>query len=147
MSFTPSLKGKNETHLKYAVHCSCLVSDYTILLSLYHSMHVSSSHYKNVFTIQSHTWEYWRQVSSLLHYIYKIYAMATYHRGAGCPLDRGINLNAEDPEPTDIDKSTHSSDAIVALGGLETAGYPEHPAYSSHDKLMALIREINDLHQ
>ena len=47
---------------------------------------------------------------------YKMHTMATHHRGTGCPLDRGSDLNAEDPEPTDIDnESTHSSDATVAL--------------------------------
>ena len=65
--------------------------------------------------------------------------MATCHGGAGCPLDRGINLNAEDPESTDIDnESTHSSDATVALGGPEAEGHPEDPVYSNHNKLMAL---------
>ena len=52
--------------------------------------------------------------------MYKTHAMATYHGGTGCLLDRGIDLNAEDPEPTDIDnESTHSSDTTVALGGSE----------------------------
>ena len=41
VSFAPSLKGKNEPHLKYAYHHSCLLSDYTILLLLYCSVHVS----------------------------------------------------------------------------------------------------------
>ena len=44
--------------------------------------------------------------------------MATCHGGAGCSLDRGINLHEEDPEPADIDnESTYSSDTTVALGG------------------------------
>ena len=74
--------------------------------------------------------------------------MATQHGGTGCPLDRGINLNAEDPEPTDIDnESTHDLDSTVALGGLEAEGHPDDPTHSSQDKLMALMREINDLHQ
>ena len=61
---------------------------------------------------------------------------------------RGINLNAEGPEPTDIDnKSTHSSDATVALGELEAEGHPKNPVYSNHNKLMALMREVNDLCQ
>ena len=79
---------------------------------------------------------------------YKRHAMATCQRGAGCPLDRGIDLYAEDPEPTDIDnESTHSSDATVALGGPEAEGHPKDPVFSNHDKLTALMREINDLHQ
>ena len=52
---------------------------------------------------------------------YKKHAMANCYRGAGCPLDRGINLNAEDPEPTDIDnESTHRSDATVTRGGTSS---------------------------
>ena len=48
---------------------------------------------------------------------YKMHAMATHHRGAGCPLDTGTDLHTEDPESTDIDnESTHSSNATVALG-------------------------------
>ena len=62
VSFMQSLKGKNEPHLKYAYHHSCLVSDYIILLSLYCSTHVSSSQYKNVFTIQNYAWEDQRQI-------------------------------------------------------------------------------------
>ena len=74
--------------------------------------------------------------------------MTTCHGGAGHLLDRGINHNTEDPEPSDIDnESAHSLDATVALGGLEAEGYPEDPVYSNHDILTALTREINDLHQ
>ena len=72
--------------------------------------------------------------------------MATHHGSTGDPLDRGINLCVEDPEHTDIDnESTHSSNATVALGGLEAEGHPEDPVYNNHDKLRALTREINDL--
>ena len=79
---------------------------------------------------------------------YKTHAMATPHRCAECPLDRGINLNAEDPEPTDIDnESNHSSDATAALGGPEAEGHPKDPVYSNHNKLTVLTREINDLCQ
>ena len=78
---------------------------------------------------------------------YKTHIMATHLGDTGCPLDRGINLNAEDPEPTDIDnESTHSSNSTVALGGPESEGHLEDPVYSNHNKLMALTREINDLH-
>ena len=53
-----------------------------------------------------------------------------------CPLERGIDLNAEDPEPTDIDNErTHSLDTSVALGGPEVEDFPEDPIYSNHDKL------------
>ena len=62
-------------------------------------------------------------------------AMATCHGGAGCPLDRGIDLHAEDPESTDIDnESTHSSNTTVALGGPEAEGHPKDTVYSNHKK-------------
>ena len=77
-----------------------------------------------------------------------MHAMATYHGGAGHPLDRGIDLHTKDPEPTDIDnENTHSSNATIAFGGPDAEGHPEHPVYKNHNKLTALTREINDLHQ
>ena len=48
---------------------------------------------------------------------YKTHAMATCHGDVGHPLDRGISLNAVDPEPTDIDnESTHGLGAPSCLG-------------------------------
>ena len=82
--------------------------------------------------------------------MYKTHAVATHHGGTGYPLDRGINLNEEDSKPTDIDnddESTHGLDATVALGGPEAEGHPDDPICSNQDKFMALMREINDLHQ
>ena len=80
--------------------------------------------------------------------MYKTHAMATHHGGAWCPLDRGIDLNIEDPYLTVIDnESTHGSDTPVALGGPEAEGHPNDPIYSNQDKLMVLTREINNLHQ
>ena len=74
--------------------------------------------------------------------------MATHHGGAGCPLERGINIHTEDKEPADVDnESNHSSDAIVALGGPEAEGHPKDPVYNNHNKLTALTREKNDLWQ
>ena len=74
--------------------------------------------------------------------------MATCHRGTGHPLDRGIDLKAEDPESTDIDtESTHGLDVTVDLGGPEADGHPNDPIYSNQDKLTVLMREINNLHQ
>ena len=62
---------------------------------------------------------------------YKIHTMATCHGGAGCPLDRCINLHAEDPDPADIDnESTHSSNVTIALGGPEVKGHPKDPVYN-----------------
>ena len=67
--------------------------------------------------------------------------MATHHRGAGCPLDRGLDILREDPEHTDItNESTHSLDATVALGGPEAVGHPEDPVYDNQDRLTALTR-------
>ena len=66
---------------------------------------------------------------------YKTHDMAAHHGGGGCPLDRGIDLNTEDPGPTDIDnENTHRSDATVALGGPKAEGHPKHPLYTAnHD--------------
>ena len=80
---------------------------------------------------------------------YKAHAMATCHGGAGPPLDRDINLHV-DSETTGLDnsnESTSGSDATVAVGGPETEGHPYDPIYNNQAKLMALTREINDLHQ
>ena len=80
--------------------------------------------------------------------IYKTHAMATHHRDAGCPLDRGLDILVEDPEQANIDnESTHSSDATVALGGPEAVGHPKDPVYDNQDRLTAFTREINDLSQ
>ena len=78
----------------------------------------------------------------------KTHAMVTHHGGAGCPLDRGLDILTEDPEHTDINNdSTHSLEATVALGGPDAVGHPEDPVYDNQDRLTALMREINDLHQ
>ena len=82
--------------------------------------------------------------------MYKTHAMATHYGGAGCPIDRCINLNIEDSEPTGIDNdndSTHGSDTTVTLGGTEAEGHPNDSIYSNQDKLVALTRGINDLCQ
>ena len=60
--------------------------------------------------------------------------MATLHGGTGCSFDRGIDLNAEDSKPTDIDninESTHGLVATVDLGGTEAEGHPNDPKYSN----------------
>ena len=74
--------------------------------------------------------------------------MATHHGGTGCPLNRGLDILAEDTEHADIDNdNTNSSDATVALGDPEGVEHPEDPAYKKQDRLTALTRKINDLHQ
>ena len=73
-----------------------------------------------------------------------------HHEGAGCPLDRDIDLHVEDSETTGLDndnESTHGLDATVALGGPEAEGQPSDPRYSNQAILSALVREINDLGQ
>ena len=78
---------------------------------------------------------------------YKMHTKATCHRGAGCPLDRGMDILIEYPEPADIDNEiTHSLDVTVAQGGPEAQEHPKDPVYNNQDKLTALMREINDLH-
>ena len=78
----------------------------------------------------------------------KTHAMATCHEGTWFPLNRGLDILAEDTEQADIDNdSTHSSDTTVALGDSEAVGHPEGPAHENQDRLTALMREINDLQQ
>ena len=70
---------------------------------------------------------------------YNMHAVATHHKGAGCPLDRGMDIHAEDSEDADIDnESTHRSDTMVALGRPEAEGHPKDPVYNNHIKLTAL---------
>ena len=77
----------------------------------------------------------------------KTYAMATCHGGAGCPLNRGLDVFTEDPKNTDIDNdSTHSLDVTVALGDSDAVGHPDNQVYNKEDRLTTLTREINDLH-
>ena len=67
--------------------------------------------------------------------------MVTHHGGTWHPLDRGIDLHAEDPEHADTDnESTHSCDATVALGEPEAEGDPKDPVYNNHDELTALMK-------
>ena len=80
--------------------------------------------------------------------------MATHHRGAGHPLNRGLDIlteyteHADIPEHADINNDiTHTSDATVALRDPEAVEQPEDPAYENQGKLTALTREINDLCQ
>ena len=77
-----------------------------------------------------------------------MHAMASCHRGAGHPLDRGLYILTEDAEHADINiESTHSSDSTVTLGCPEAVGHPSDLVYGNQDRLTALTREINDLHQ
>ena len=74
---------------------------------------------------------------------YKMHAMATCHRGRGCPLYRGLDILTEDLEHADIEnKISHNLDTAVAL-----EGFPEDPVFENQDKLTVLMREINSLHQ
>ena len=100
-------------------------------------------------TIQNCAQEDWNKYQAYCP-IYKTHAIATHHRGAGCHLDRDIDLHIEDSETTGLDndnETTSGSDATVALGRPETEGHPNDPIYNNQTKLMALTREINDLHQ
>ena len=75
--------------------------------------------------------------------------MATHQRGAGHPIARD-DLHVEDPEATGLDNDNDSisgSEATVALGGLEAEDNTDELLPSNQTTLMALMREINDLHQ
>ena len=82
--------------------------------------------------------------------VYKTHAMATHHRGAGCPVDRDMDHHIEDAETTGLEnnnENTSASDATIALGGPEAEGHPDDLIHSNQAKLTALLREIIDLHQ
>ena len=81
-----------------------------------------------------------------------MHAMATCHRGTGCPVDRDINLHIEDMEgintgPDNDNESTGGSDTIIAFGGSEADDHPSKLIPSNQAKLTALMRELHDLHQ
>ena len=63
------------------------------------------------------------------------------------PLDRGLDILTDDPEHADINNSTHSLDATVALVGPGAVGHPEDQVYNEEARLTALTRGINDLCQ
>ena len=140
----PALRGKNKLHLKYAYHCCCPVNDYTILLTLHMSAcHNTGMHSPFKTVLMKITDKYQAYCTT-----YKTHAMATCHRGAGCPLDRDIDLHIEEAMGIDNDnENTHGLDITVALGGPEAGDHPNDPIYSNQDTLMTLMREINDLHQ
>ena len=84
--------------------------------------------------------------------MYKTHAMATCHAGAGCPVDRDIDLHIEDMEGIntglDNDKeSTSGSDTTIAFRGSEEDDHPSELIPSNQAKLTAVMREIHDLHQ
>ena len=82
--------------------------------------------------------------------VYKMHAMATHHGGAGCPIDRDVDIHVEDAEATGIDNNNESvsgSDTTVALGGLEAEVNPNELIPSYQAKLTALTREIDKLCQ
>ena len=121
-------------HHHYAYTCSCLV------IYSYHSTRWHSS-------LKTVLGKFGDQCQAYCT-TYKMHAMATHHGGAGCPLDRGLDILTDDPEHADIDNdSTHSLDATVALGGPEAVGHPEDSVYDDQDRLTALTREINNLCQ
>ena len=79
-----------------------------------------------------------------------MHAMATHHGGAGCPIDRDINLYIEDAETTSLDNdnvSTSGSETTIALGGPEAEGHPDELICNNQTKLTALTREMNNLWQ
>ena len=80
--------------------------------------------------------------------IYKMHAMATCHRGTGCPLNRNIDLNREDLTPMYIDNDHLPSFKVtVALHKPQEPAYPKDTEFNNDAQLMALTREIGDLHQ
>ena len=76
--------------------------------------------------------------------------MATYHKEAGHPIAREINLHIEDQEVTGMANNNDSisgMDFNVALDGLEAEGNPNELLPSNQTKLTTLTWEINELYQ
>ena len=69
--------------------------------------------------------------------------MATCHGGTGNPIARD-DLHMEDPEITGMDNDL---DATIALGGLEAEDNSNEHLPNNQAKLMALMKEINDVCQ
>ena len=70
--------------------------------------------------------------------------MATCSGGAGCPIDRDINLHIEDTEGINTglindDENTSGLNTTVALGGSEAEGHPDELIPSNQAKLAALM--------
>ena len=63
------------------------------------------------------------------------------------PLTEALISMQKIQNPHIDNDSTNHSNATVTLGGPEAEGHPKDPVYSTHNKLMALMREINNLHQ
>ena len=77
-----------------------------------------------------------------------MHAMATCHRGIGCPLNKDTDLNKEDLDTAEMEiENTYGFDAAVPLNEPEDIGHPNGPDYNTHTKLATLTRELDDLHQ
>ena len=80
---------------------------------------------------------------------YKTHTMVTHHRDTGHPVARD-DPHIEYPETTGMDNDNDSIsglDATVALGGLEAEDNTSEHLPNNQAQLMALMREISDLHQ
>ena len=67
-SFKPSARTAHRTTMHHALHHSCLVSDFTIFILLYHA-HVSSPPaLDHAFITKNSIWEIRRYLPSLLQY-------------------------------------------------------------------------------
>ena len=123
----------------HALHCSCLVSESTILymtitlMSAHHSLG-SYSPLKTVFWKIGDTYQAYCNT-------YKTHAMATHHGGLGQPLDRDINVTREAHKATDTDiEDTQDFHPVETdhLGDLE---------HNNPARLTVITRELDDLCQ
>ena len=73
--------------------------------------------------------------------------MANCHRGAGCLVDRDIDLHIEDIEgintgPDNDNESTSVLDTTIAFGGSEADGHPSELIPSNQAKLTRTYERI-----
>ena len=95
------------TNSHYAFISSCLVSNPYAIILMIALTHVSLSQHKIAFTIKTVL----GKIGDWYQAYYTTYTMVTHHRGAGCPLNRGLDILTEDTEHANIDNdndSTHS---------------------------------------
>ena len=144
--FMPSLQGEDHATWPLCLHLllpsKWFLSYYShdSALHMFTSAHYNTRSHSLIKTVLGKIVDWYQAYCTT----YKMHAMATCHWGAGCILNRGLDILLEDPEHTDIDsESTNSSDATVALGGPEAAGNPKYPVYGNWNRLTTLIREIN----
>ena len=113
-------------------------NDSTILY--YYNAHVSLPHPQIAFTTKTVFGKIGDTYQAYCN-TYKIQAMATYHKGSGSPLDRDTDATRETLTTVVI-----NVEDTQAFNPVETDQF-EDLEHNNPTKLIALTREVDDLHQ